>query len=278
MNGRTTKPTVNFVSIFLGEDHVKFTTNVAATEPFDPSSTDADQRDRALAYLKSRVDITKALRADIMAGPVVLPYGVFPTAGGQPIWSDALQEWVTGRYANAQPVLQKLGEYAAEQGVKVAIEPVDHWETPAPNMVGEVFRFLNGVASPSVGVCIDSAHVALGSDGPHEFAHQVRRAADTKRLYYVHLSAPDRGVLHDSWIPWQPFLAPILAAGYDGPFLVEVFNAIPVFLNPLRLTRRKFLIPGEDAPIPDRPDAYDVAFRALAEVRRQFAAVAPATP
>src|ERR1700731_1361850 len=81
-----------------GLGKMRFTTNVGATRTFDPSSADKEQRETALAYLKSRVDLTKALGADIMAGPVVLPYGIFPTTDlGQPIWSDALPAWVVSR-------------------------------------------------------------------------------------------------------------------------------------------------------------------------------------
>ncbi len=256
-----------------GLEDVRFTTNVAATRTFDPSSPYAEQRAIGLSYLKSRVDITRALRASIMAGPIVLPYGVFPvTDFNQPVWSDALQEWLEPRYRNARPVIEELGEYAASQGVLVAIEPVDHWETPAPNMVRDAIRFLDGVRSPQVGVCIDSAHVVLGSDGPAAFTEDVRHVANADRLHYVHISAPDRGAVHDSWIPWKPFLCPILAS-YGGPLLVEVFNAIPVFLNSLRLTRRKFLIPGEDTPVPGRPDAYAIAREAIATLRREIVEV-----
>ncbi len=257
-----------------GLDDVQFTTNVAATRTFDPSSMYKEQREIGLDYLKSRVDITKALRGDIMAGPIVLPYGVFPTTdANQAIWSDSLQEWLVPRYRNAQPIIERLGEYAASKGVKVAIEPVDHWETPAPNMVNDVMSFLGGVKSPQVGVCIDSAHVVLGSNGPAVFTNDVRSVLAARRLHYVHISAPDRGAVHDSWIPWNPFLKPVLE-GYDGPLLVEVFNAIPVFLNSLRLTRRKFLIPGEDTVVPGRPDAYAIAREAIAAVRREISEVA----
>lgn len=249
-----------------------FTTNVAATQWFNPSSDNQKERDRALEYLKSRVDITKALGGHIMAGPIVLPYGDFPTTDGGQIWSDKLQDWVVSRYRNARRVIEELASYAADQHVAVAIEPVDHWETAPPNLVGEVMRFLDGIESPQVGVCIDSAHVVLGSDGPAIFTQQVAEALGARRLHYVHISAPDRGAVHDSWIPWKAFLSPILD-GYSGPFLVEVFNAIPDFLTPLRLTRRKFQIPGEDEPLdPNRPNAYDIAQEAIATVRREIAA------
>jgi D-psicose/D-tagatose/L-ribulose 3-epimerase len=246
-----------------GLDDVGFTTNVATTRTFDPTSMYRDQRDLGLAYLKSRVDITAALRGTIMAGPIVFPYNVFPTTDGNaPIWSDALEDWAQPRYRNAQPVLDELGKHAAQRNVRLAIEPVDHWETPAPNMVGDVLRFLEGVPSRQVGVCIDSAHVVLGSSGPEAFRRDVGGAADAGRLNYVQVSAPDRGAVRDSWIPWAEFLGTILPR-YDGPLLIEIFNAIPAFLDSLRLTRPKFWIPGEDDPVAGQPDAYTVAGEAI---------------
>jgi sugar phosphate isomerase/epimerase len=246
-----------------GLQDVGFTTNVAATRTFDATSPFGEQREVALAYLKSRVDITAVLGGTIMAGPIVFPYNVYPVTDlGGAIWSDALQDWAQPRYRDAQPVLDELGEYAAGKGVKLAIEPVDHWEQAAPNMVGDVLSFLEGVPSQQVGVCIDSAHVVLGSSGPEAFRRDVAQAARAGRLNYAQVSAPDRGTLQDSWIPWHEFLRAILPS-YDGPLLIEVFNAIPAFLGPLHLTRRKFWIPGEDEPVAGVPDAYQVAAASL---------------
>jgi sugar phosphate isomerase/epimerase len=250
---------------------LKIATNVGTTRTFDPTSLYKEQRDAALSYLKSRVDITVALGGTMLAGPIIFPYGVFPTTDfNEPIWSDALQDWLKPRYRLAVPVLASLADYAGERGVKLAIEPVDHWETAAPNMVADVLRFLEGVPNPQLGVCIDSAHVLLGSDGPAEFRSGVRQAVEGRRLHYVHISAPDRGSIHDSWIPWRQFLEPILPS-FDGPFLLEVFNGVPVFLNSLRQTRRKFWIPNED-PRTHGPSAYDIASGALTTLRRELAA------
>jgi sugar phosphate isomerase/epimerase len=247
---------------------VGISTNVGATRTFNPASQYADQREGALSYLKSRVDITALLGGSLMAGPIVFPYGGYPTSDfGEAIWSDALQDWAVPGYAAAQPVLDELGAYAAEQGVSVAIEPVDHWETATPNLVGEVLAFLEGVPSPQVGVCVDNAHVQLGSDGPAAFAAQV--AGSAERVHAVHISAPDRGAVRDSWVAWDAFLGAVLPV-YDGPLLVEVFNAIPPFVDSLRLTRRKFWIPGEDTPVDGVPDAYTVAAEALETVRGEL--------
>jgi D-psicose/D-tagatose/L-ribulose 3-epimerase len=252
-----------------GLGDVGISTNVGATRTFNPASPYAGQREDALDYLKSRVDITALLGGSLMAGPIVFPYGGFPASDfGEPLWSDALQDWAASGYAAAQPVLEELGAYAAEQGVSLAIEPVDHWETATPNLVGEVLDFLEGVSSEQVGVCVDSAHVVLGDEGPAAFAAQVARAGG--RVHAVHVSAPDRGAVADSWIPWRAFLDPLLGV-FDGPLLVEVFNAIPPFVDSLRLTRRKFWIPGEDTPVDGVPDAYTVAAEALATVRNELA-------
>jgi sugar phosphate isomerase/epimerase len=253
-----------------GFEHIPLTTNVGATQLYDPSSPDEAQRGDALRYLKSRVDITAALYGPVLAGPILFPYAVFPSQDGEPLWSDALQDWAAGRTAVAAPVLNELAEYAAEQGVSLAIEPVDHWETPWPNMVGEILTFLESVPSRQLGVCVDSAHVMLGGDGPAAFAAQIGAPSAAGRIHSVHVSPPDRGAFRDSWLPWQQFFEPVLAA-FDGPLLVETFNAVPPFSGLLRLSRRKFWVPGDDSPVESVPDAYTIAAEAIETVRGELA-------
>lgn len=254
----------------LGE--VKFTTNVGTTRTFDPTSPYEEQRRQALAYLKSRVDITRVLGGDsIMSGPFLYPYGVFPlTDTDEPIWSDALQDWMKPRYEAARSVFEELVEYAAARGVRLAVEPVKSWESPPPNMVSEVLDFLEGLEHPQGGVTIDTAQAVMESQGPSVFKENVARAVRQDRLYYVHLSAPDRGAVKDSWIPWDVVL-PEIGPVYRGPYLIEVFNAIPPFESSMRMARRRFWRPGEDEPAPGVDSAYDVALAALEELREQTA-------
>jgi len=241
---------------------VKISTNVMATRTFDPSSSYAVQQQDALEYLKSRVDITAALGGEIMMGPIVFPYNVYPTSDfGDPIWSDQLQDLNVMRYKQAQPVLNQLGHYATGKKVKLAIEPVGHWETSGPNKLAQLLGFLDGVESRQVGAVIDGAQEVLDGDGPEVFAGQVAQLASQNRLHYIQVSPPDRGAVHTSWFPWDGFLTPVLKV-YNGPVAVEIFNAIPAFLNTMHITRRKFWIPGKDAPN-SYPSAYDIAQKAL---------------
>lgn len=252
---------------------VKFTTNVGTTRTFDPTSPYEEQRKQALSYLKSRVDITSVLGGEntIMSGPFLYPYGIFPlTDDGEGIWSDALQDWMKPRYAAAASIFRELAQYSAEKRVKLAIEPVKNWETPGPTMVSEALDFLESADIPVCGVTIDTAQVVMESQGPAIFRKNVARAVQQSRLNYVHISAPDRGAVRDSWIPWEIMLDEIEPV-YSGPYLVEVFNAIPPFESSMRMTRRRFWRPGEDAPEADVDSAYDVARAALRTLEEEIA-------
>lgn len=257
-----------------GLKDVKFTTNVGTSAYFDPTSPFKEQRQSALAYLKSRVDITYALGGEsIMAGPFLYPYGVFPvTDAGEPIWSDALLDWLQPRYLAAQPLFEELGDYAAPKGVKLAIEPVKSWETPGPNMVSDVLEFLAGVRTRQCGVAIDTAQVVMESQGPKVFSSNVKHASQQGRLHYVHISPPDRGAVQDSWIPWDIILGEIEPV-YSGPYLIEIFNAIPPFDASMRMSRRRFWRPLED-PAKQGPSAYDIARAALSTAREAIARLA----
>lgn len=252
-----------------GLGNVKIVTNVGTTRTYDPTSPYSEQREKALAYLKSRVDITAALYGNIMMGPLIVPYGrYFKDDFGTPIWSDALQDLLAERYRIAQPVFNELGKYAETKEVKLAIEPITHWEQPGPNKLSQLIEFLNGVESTQVGVVIDGAHETLDGDGPELFKEQVAHIAGQGRLHYIQVSPPDRGALHTSWFPWQSFLEQVLQH-YEGPIAVEIFNAIPAFVDSMRLTRRKFWIPGEDTEN-HYPSAYEIADKAIQMTQQEM--------
>lgn len=170
-------------------------------------------------------------------------------------------------------MISELADYADKKGVKITIEPVDHWETPAPNMVSDVLEFLVNIDNRVAGLTVDSAHVVLGSNGPDVFDRNIRDLLKQDRLHYIHISAPDRGEVQDSWIPSTTTLPPVRAQ-YKGPYLIEVINAVPPFLQGLRITRREFWIPGEDEPVAGVKSAYQVAQEGLITLHNALASCA----
>ncbi|WP_462172201.1 sugar phosphate isomerase/epimerase family protein [Pseudoalteromonas xiamenensis] len=245
-----------------GFSHIKVATNVGATPDCDPSSSCKAIREAGIAYLKSRVDITKALGGEIMMGPMVIPYGGFvvKAPNGEEVWSDGLQDELAKRYDTAKESFEILGQYAQSQGVKLAIEPISHWETPGPNKLAQLMSFLDGIENPTVGVVLDSAQEILDGDGPTVYAEQIKAIAGQGRLHYAQASPPDRGDLVNCWLPWEDIFTPILTH-FDGPIAVEIFNAVGGFDHGLRLSRRKYWIPEVDKPN-EYPNAYEVAQQA----------------
>ncbi len=249
---------------------VAVATNTGTTPTTDVSSDDPAIRESGRAYLMSRVDIAEALRAEVLMGPVVVPYGAFVRSApnGEQVWSDDLQSELARRYRNAAPVLDEVGRYAESKRVKIAIEPITHWETPGPNTLAQLLDLLSLIPSPQVGAVVDSAHETLDGAGPEIFAEQVRMLADAGRLHYAQASPPDRGNLAAGWLPWMSLFQPLLAH-YRGPVAIEIFNAVPDFAAGLRLSRPKYWVPGVDEPS-DRPSAYDVARQSLETLRARF--------
>ncbi len=206
-----------------------------------------------------------------MAGPVIFPYNVYPvTEDGQPIWSDALQDWVKPGYARAHGIIAELGDVrrrARRHRRHRAGRPLGAGRAQPGRRRGRLPR---GVSRRRTSGSASTARTSCwAAKGPRPSGARWHGSRPSGEISSIHLSAPDRGQLADSWIPWRTFLDPILPV-YDGPFLVEVFNAVPAFLNSFRLTRRKFWIPGEDAPVPGVPDAYTVAAEAISTVRDEL--------
>ncbi|KZN43628.1 sugar phosphate isomerase/epimerase family protein [Pseudoalteromonas luteoviolacea] len=253
-----------------GFSHIKVATNVGATVDCDPSSSCASIRAAGIEYLKSRIDITSALGGEIMMGPLVIPYGGFVVSApnGEQVWSDGLQDELQARYKTAQQSFVTLGQYAAAKGVKLAIEPISHWETPGPNKLAQLISFLDGIDDPTVGAVIDSAQETLDGDGPEVYKAQIDYLADQGRLHYAQASPPDRGDLVNCWLPWEGVFTPILSR-YTGPIAVEIFNAVGAFDQGLRLSRRKYWIPEVDEPN-QYPNAYQIAQQAYDFTQRKL--------
>ncbi|MCF2857190.1 sugar phosphate isomerase/epimerase [Pseudoalteromonas sp. SMS1] len=256
-----------------GFSRIKVATNVGATPDCDPSSSCAKIRADGIEYLKSRIDITAALGGEIMMGPLVIPYGgfVFRAPNGESVWSDKLQDELEARYKIAQQSFVTLGQYAAVKGVKLAIEPISHWETPGPNKLAQLITFLDGIDDPTVGVVLDSAQETLDGDGPEVFKAQIDYIADQGRLHYAQASPPDRGDLVNCWLPWEGIFTPILSR-FDGPIAVEIFNAVGAFDHGLRLSRRKFWVPEVDEPN-SYPNAYQIAQQAYDFTQHKLAKI-----
>ena len=123
---------------------------------------------------------------------------------------------------------RKLAEFAADHGVKVALEPLNAslmntetaiWTLP------QAMEIVDAVGHDSLGICLDSWNVWQNAD-----IHAQIEACGEK-IFVVQISdwrTPrsflDRLVPGQGEIPLPAFLASVHAAGFRGAYPVEIFS------------------------------------------------------
>ena len=101
----------------------------------DASSEDPAVRGQAVDYIKKCIDFARELKSPVVAGPMYSAVGktrLLSKDEKQKQWQLAVDS------------LRKAGDYAGEHGVKLAIEPLNRFETDFINTVGARF----GVTGP----------------------------------------------------------------------------------------------------------------------------------
>lgn len=121
---------------------------------------------------------------------------------------------------------RRLGDYAAELGLQIALE-LEPFHLSLLNNVTNMVRFLDDTGHPAVQANIDVSHLVLAKVAPEELRKLKGRAI------HVHISdcdgkvhgdlPPGRGV-----VPFEPYLQEIAAMNIDGAISIELeFSPVP---------------------------------------------------
>ena len=124
------------------------------------------------------------------------------------------------QWAFAVESCSRLGDYAAELGVKIALE-LEPFPLSLLNNVDSMVRFIDDVHHPAVQANIDVSHLCLANVAPEELRRLKGKAI------HVHISdcdgkvhgdlPPGRGV-----VPFEPYLREIAALEIDGAISIEL--------------------------------------------------------
>ncbi|MEV7192066.1 sugar phosphate isomerase/epimerase family protein [Streptomyces sp. NPDC093510] len=162
-------------------------------------------------YLRRCVDAAHAIGAPVVAGPVYAPVGR--------TWrmdlsarTAAYEEW----RANIAPVVA----HAARAGVRIAVEPLNRYETSLLNTVAQTLDALEGLPEDAIGIALDTYHQNIEE---HSLPEAVRAAAG--RIAHVQVCANDRGAPGTDHLDWPGFLGALRAAEYRGPLCIESFTS-----------------------------------------------------
>ena len=181
----------------------------------DLASDDPAAREAGLAYLRRTVDVAVACGADLVGGPL---YGTPLVFAGRPPRPFSEQE-KHDRVRRVVDGLQAAGEYAREHGVRLAIEPLNRFETDFCNTGRQATELAVQVGSEAVGVMLDTFHMNMEEN---DLVEAIFQAAP--HLLHFQANENHRGYLGTGHIDWPPICRALHAIGYAGAVTLEPFR------------------------------------------------------
>ena len=177
----------------------------------DLTHDDASVRDNSLNY------ITQAIAACQKSG--------CPTLGGPMYSAVGKRRHVTAdqkkkEWDLAVKGLKEAGRRAKDQGIRLAIEPLNRFETDLINTTEQCERLLDEIGMDNVGFHLDSFHMNIEEKNSYE---AIKRAG--KRLFHFHACENDRGAPGSGKnVDWDGVAKGLKEVGYDGDAVIESFT------------------------------------------------------
>ena len=166
-----------------------------------------DEQHAAIEHLRACIQAARQLGASLLCGPVYAPVG---RLAGRP---RTAEEW-----RRAVNNLGELARIAADHGVRVAIEPLNRFETYFLNTAADTCELIGEIGSDSLGVQLDTFHANIEEKN---LAATIRQCGP--RVMHVHVSENDRGIPGTGHVDWDGMFAALQKTGYDGWIVVESF-------------------------------------------------------
>jgi sugar phosphate isomerase/epimerase len=173
------------------------------TEGRDLCHEDAYVRRGTVEYVKDVVDLAAALGGTMVT--------VVPTTVGklEPMASPSREwEWCVDS-------MRSCANHAGEHGLRLAIEPLNRFETYLVNRVEQALSVADA-CGPSCGVCLDTFHMNIEEA---DTLAAVRLAGE--RLVNVHVADSNRLAPGLGALDWPALLGALAEIGYDGCLAVE---------------------------------------------------------
>ncbi|UNB52947.1 sugar phosphate isomerase/epimerase [Mycolicibacterium sp. YH-1] len=189
--------------------------SVAVTGAFGPSR-DISHEDPAVQrnakdYLRAVVDFAAAVDSPYVAGPMFTAVAV------------KLLQTPQERHRQLQRAagnLREIADYAGERDVKLAMEPLNRFETHLINTVEQALELIELVDAPNIGMVLDTFHMNIEEK---DLGAAIRLAGD--RVFAFQASENDRGTPGSGNIDWPSLWTALDDIDYAGTVVVESFIA-----------------------------------------------------
>jgi D-psicose/D-tagatose/L-ribulose 3-epimerase len=164
---------------------------------------DAAVRASSVEYLVKCITMVKELGGEVMS---IVPSEV----GKVKAMASPEEEWQW-----AIDSLREVHAHATREGVRVALEPLNRFETNFLNRADQALALAEAVA-PDVGVCLDVYHM---NQEDADMFKAIQNAG--AKLYDLHVADNNRMACGMGSLNWERLLSTCKALGYEGSLTVE---------------------------------------------------------
>lgn len=173
----------------------------------DISSLDRDIEANGIEHLKKCIQICHELGSDCLGGVLYAPWGQHMTREeGQRNIDKSLSNLFT------------LGQYAREEGVVLALEMLNRYESYFLNTVEDGKTYVKQISHPNVKLHFDTFHANIEEKSMKESI--ILGGAD---IYHFHACENDRGAPGSGSIHWNEVKDALVQIGYDRWITLENF-------------------------------------------------------
>ena len=216
----------------------------------DLTSGDPGVRAAALAYVRQCLDLCVELGCSFFAGPMYSAVGKARQVSAE----QRRAEW-----ALSVEGLRQACEMAGERGLRLALEPLNRFETDLVNTAAQAARLVADIGHPAAGVLLDGFHMNIEEE---DLEQAVKAVGD--RLVHVQVSESHRGTPGTGTTDWAALRRGLEAVEYRGGVTLETFTPENQALAGAVCIWRRFA-PSQD----------ELARRGLAFLRRWAGGEAP---
>ena len=176
----------------------------------DASSEDPAIRRQTVEYLMKCVDFARELKSPFVAGPM------YSAVGKTRLLSKAekAKQWEL-----AVGTLREAADYAGQHNVRLAIEPLNRFETDFINTVDQGLDLVSRIDRPNVGLLLDTFHMNIEEK---DIGAAIRKAGP--HVFHFHTCENDRGIPGSGHVEWNSVKDALDAISYPGPVVIESFT------------------------------------------------------
>lgn len=194
----------------LQKNNLKCISVAAALGPDRDLRGTVEQQQNSFQFLTQIIDFAKAIEAEMVVGPLYSSVGRADAVSSEDY---ALQERTIVNH------LKQLCNYGDQQGVKLALEPLNRFETDFINTCEQGLKLIEKVACNNLYIHLDTFHMNIEEK---DLGKAIKKAGS--RLALLHACGSDRGTPGGDHTNWEGIKEALQAINYKGQLVIESFT------------------------------------------------------